>query len=89
MIKKVFESVFQAHVVKEQANVVKVKTWRLNCDFLVAILIKHDSTFKGAGLQCVPTWLSWLSTNKLHTGDHERSLPGKFIVTYTHIYIPT
>jgi len=25
MIKKVFESVFQAHVVKEQADVVKVK----------------------------------------------------------------
>jgi len=52
MIKKVFESVSQAHVVKEQANVVKVKSLRLNCNFLVDILILHDSTFKRPGLQC-------------------------------------
>jgi len=45
-------SVSQAHVVKEQANEVKVKAWRLNCDFLEAILIKHDSAFKRPGLQC-------------------------------------
>jgi len=52
MIKKVFESVSQAHVVKEQANVVKVKAVRLNCNFLVAILILYDSTFKRPVLQC-------------------------------------
>jgi len=41
------ESDSQAHVVKEQANVVKVRAWRLICDFLEAILIKHDSTLIG------------------------------------------
>ena len=39
MIKKVFDSVFQAHIVKEQANVVYIS-------------IKHDSNFKRQGLQC-------------------------------------
>jgi len=54
MIKKVFESVFQAHVVKEQANNKKtVKAGRLNCNLLVAISILHDSTFKRPGLQCM------------------------------------
>jgi len=52
MIKKVFESVSQAHVVKEQAYVAKEKTWKLNWDFLVAILKLHDSTLKRPGLQC-------------------------------------
>ena len=53
MIQKVFESVSQAQVVKEQANVVKVKSLRLNSNFLVDILKLHDSTFKRPGLQCL------------------------------------
>jgi len=51
MIKKDFEFDFQ---VKEQANVVKVKAQRLNCNLLAAISILHDSTFKGKDYSAVP-----------------------------------